>query len=100
MTEMIWQVVEPQLSVAVTSKCTGVIRLFIGRRTDGVAARLVIAGDSASCTVTLKLHAAVAPDASVAVQVTVVVPIGKTEPEAGLQTMVTLPAPPLVEGAG
>ena len=40
-------------------------------------------------TVTVKLHVAVLPEASVAVQVTVVVPTGNIEPEAGLQTTVT-----------
>jgi hypothetical protein len=53
-----------------------------------------------SLTVTLKLHEAVLPAASVAVQVTVVVPTGKTEPDGGLQTMTTLPVPPLTRGAG
>ena len=33
-------------------------------------------------------HVAVLPDESVAVQVTVVVPIGNEEPEGGLQTVV------------
>src|SRR5262245_35169548 len=42
-----------------------------------------------SQTVTLKLHEAVAPPESVAVQVTVVVPSGKAEPEGGLHTTVT-----------
>ena len=47
-----------------------------------------IAGLLSSCThrsnaVTAKLHEAVFPDASVAVQVTVVVPIGKQLPAAG-----------------
>jgi hypothetical protein len=40
-------------------------------------------------TVTVKLQVAVLPEVSVAVQVTEVVPIGKTEPEAGLQPTVT-----------
>ena len=40
-------------------------------------------------TVTLKLHVAVLPDASVAVQVTGVVPLGNDEPEAGAQLVVT-----------
>jgi hypothetical protein len=42
-----------------------------------------------SKTVTVKLQLAVLPEASVAVQVTVVVPIGKHDPETGLQTKVT-----------
>src|SRR5882724_1169113 len=40
-------------------------------------------------TVTLKLHEAVFPAASVAVQLTEVVPTGKLEPEAGMQLVVT-----------
>jgi len=99
-TEIILQVVGLQLSVAATSKRTGVIRLFIGRRIGGVAVRPVIAGDSVSCTVTSKLQVAVVPDASVAVQVTVVVPAGKTAPAGGMQTTTTLPVPPLTRGAG
>ena len=52
------------------------------------------AGFERSCTqalntLTTKLQLAVLPDASVAVQVTVVVPSGNIEPEAGLQTVVT-----------
>src|SRR6266545_354596 len=43
-------------------------------------------GLSVSRTVTVKEQVAWLPDASVAVQVTVVVPVGKNEPEAGLQT--------------
>src|SRR5712692_6382811 len=39
-------------------------------------------------TVTVKLQVAVFPEASVAVHVTVVVPIGKAELEGGLQTTV------------
>lgn len=50
-----------------------------------------MAGFESSCrhisnVVTVKLHDAVFPDASVAVQFTVVVPIGKQDPEAGLQS--------------
>ena len=37
----------------------------------------------------MKLQVAVLPDASVAVQVTVVTPVGKQLPEGGLQTTVT-----------
>src|SRR4029434_4771408 len=40
-------------------------------------------------TVTVKLQVAVLLDASVAVQVTVVVPTGKQDPDGGLQTTVT-----------
>ena len=51
-------------------------------------------GSSLSLTVTLKLHWAVLPEASVASQVTVVVPIGNRLPESGVQTTLTsgLPA--------
>ena len=44
----------------------------------------VMVGFSLSVTVTVKLHEAVLPLASVAVQVTVVVPSAKVEPLAGL----------------
>ncbi len=40
-------------------------------------------------TVTVKLHSAVWPQASLAVQVTVVVPIGNVLPLGGVQTTVT-----------
>ena len=45
-------------------------------------------GFSVSLTVTVKLQVAVFPEASVAVQVTVVVPLGNSEPEGGLQATV------------
>lgn len=48
----------------------------------------VIDGACVSLTVTEKEHVAVFIDASVAVHVTVVVPTGKVEPEAGTQTAV------------
>ena len=48
----------------------------------------VATGGSLSVTVTVKLQRAVWPCASLAVQLTVVVPTGKSEPEAGLQLMV------------
>ena len=56
--------------------------------------RTTLAGLLSSCrhplnTVTVKLHVAVLPDVSVAVQVTVVVPTGKIEPLGGLHTEVT-----------
>ena len=47
-------------------------------------------GASLSTTVTVKLHEEVLPLASVAVQVTVVVPSAKVEPEAGVQLIVEL----------
>ena len=48
----------------------------------------VIAGACVSCTVTEKLHVPVFAAASVAVHVTVVVPTGTVEPEAGTQLTV------------
>jgi hypothetical protein len=49
----------------------------------------LIVGFSVSLTVTENEQLLVLPAASVAVTVTVVVPLGKTEPEGGLLTMVT-----------
>src|SRR5258708_31082876 len=49
----------------------------------------VITGTSMSFTVTLKLQLAVFPAASVAVQVSVFVPVPKLEPLAGTQATVT-----------
>ena len=43
----------------------------------------VIVGGCVSLTVTVKVQLAVLPDESATVQVTVVVPTGKNEPEAG-----------------
>ena len=48
----------------------------------------VTAGASVSCTVTEKLHVPVFVAASVAVQVTVVTPTGKVEPDAGTHATV------------
>ena len=45
-------------------------------------------GDSASLTVTVKVHIPIFPAASRLVQVTVVVPTGKNDPLGGLQTTV------------
>ena len=59
----------------------------------------VIAGSCVSCTVTVKAHAPVFPDASVAVQLTVVTPTGKVDPLAGAHTIVT-PGPLSVAVAG
>ena len=47
----------------------------------------VATGDSVSLTVTLNEQVSALPEASVAIQVTVVVPTGNTEPEAGLQVI-------------
>ena len=54
-----------------------------------MSAGWVMVGRSPSAIVTLKLHVAVLPEVSVAVQLTVVTPTGKTEPEAGTQATVT-----------
>ena len=43
----------------------------------------VITGDSLSFTVTVKVHVAIFPAASVAVDVTIVLPVWKNVPEAG-----------------
>ena len=51
----------------------------------------VIAGAVVSLTLTVKVHDPVFPDVSVAVHVTVVVPTGKLDPEAGTQTTLALP---------
>ena len=51
----------------------------------------VTVGLVVSLTVTVKVHEPVLPDESVAVHVTVVVPTGKPDPEAGTQTTVALP---------
>jgi hypothetical protein len=50
-----------------------------------IFAGTVTTGASVSTTVTVKLALDLLPDASVAVHVTVVVPNGNVEPEAGLQ---------------
>ena len=51
----------------------------------------VMTGGVTSLTVTLKVQLFVFPAASVAVAVTVVVPTGKAEPDAGLLTIVGAP---------
>jgi len=48
-----------------------------------------IAGGWRSTTVTVNVHCDLFPDASVAVAVTVVVPLGNVDPDGGLATMVT-----------
>src|SRR5215212_10914587 len=52
-------------------------------RTDGSTEMPVIEGGSASPTVTLNEHVAMLPDASVAVEFTVVVPMGNAKPDGG-----------------
>jgi hypothetical protein len=51
----------------------------------------VIDGAVTSATVTVKVHVAALPPPSVAVQVTVVVPTGKVEPDAGTHATVAVP---------
>ena len=46
-------------------------------------------GDSSSITTMSKVHVEVLPERSVAVEVTVVVPTGKIEPEGGVDVTVT-----------
>jgi hypothetical protein len=55
---------------------------------------------TAATTVTLKVQVLVFPAASVAVQVTVLVPTGKVVPEGGLQTAVTPGQLSVAVGAG
>ena len=50
----------------------------------------LITGGCVSCTVTVNEQLAVLPDPSVAVQLTVVVPLAKLVPEAGVQTTLTV----------
>ncbi len=52
----------------------------------------VTTGASSSLTVTVNEQLPVLPDESVAMQVTVVTPLGKVEPDAGAQTGVRLPS--------
>jgi len=46
----------------------------------------MIVGGCVSFTVTVKVQLAVLPEASLAMQVTVVVPFGNDDPDGGLQT--------------
>ena len=50
-----------------------------------MSAGQVTTGASVSLTVTINVQVSALPTASIAMQVTVVVPTGNTEPEAGLQ---------------
>jgi hypothetical protein len=63
-----------------------------------IGAGQVMVGGSVSLTVTVKVHMPTLPAASVAEQVTVVVPTGKAEPDAGEQ--VTAPTPGQLSVAG
>jgi hypothetical protein len=77
-----------QLSAALTVKFT-TAEHWPGVLFTVMFAGQVMVGFCVSVTVTVKLHTAVFPEASVAVAFTVVVPTGKDEPEAGLATTVT-----------
>jgi hypothetical protein len=58
----------------------------------------VMEGGWLSTTVTLKLQVPVLPEESVAVQVTVLVPLANVEPLAGEQTTVAVPQLSLADG--
>ena len=76
-----------QLSVPIAEKLT--IRLhWPGAVFVMIFAGQVTTGTSVSLTMMLKLQVAVLPAASVAVQVTVLVPLAKVEPLAGAHTEV------------
>jgi len=78
-----------QLSVAVAAKLTGTSKLTLHPM--AMLAGQVMAGGSVSLTVTVKEQVAIFPEGSVAVQLTVVVPFGKAEPDAREQVTVTWP---------
>ena len=62
---------------------------------------MMLTGAAAGRTVTVKLHVAALPCASMAVQVTVFVPSGKNDPEGGTQASETmLPQLLVAVGAG
>src|SRR5213079_1221593 len=84
----------PQLSAAVALKVT-LLEQVPGAVSTVMLAGQAIIGFSWSSTVTLKLQAALLPLPSSAVQLTVVVPLAKAEPLAGVQ--VTLAVPQLSE---
>jgi hypothetical protein len=65
--------------------------LTAGSKSAMMSARQAIVGGCVSLTVTVKAHEAGLPDASLTVQVTVVVPFWKVEPDAGVQTGVPTP---------
>src|SRR5204863_7694167 len=84
-TAIIRGVTTPQLSLAFALTVTGTIAWSGGQSTLGLALTPVTTGASVALTVTGKLQLDSLPAASVAVQETVVVPRGKTEPDGGLQ---------------
>src|SRR5438445_6386787 len=78
-------------SVAETVSVTFTILWSSGQRLFGDAVMLLIAGGVVSCTFTVNEPVDV-PAAFVAVQLTVVVPSGKVEPEAGEHENVSAPS--------
>src|SRR4051812_2142495 len=75
----------PRLSLARTVSAIGTIRWSDGQSDAALGVTRVMTGATVSVTVTVKLPADEWPALSVAVQVTVDVPIGNAEPEAGAQ---------------
>ena len=83
--EQVGPEVTPTLSVAVTVNVTGTPEL-LEVFSEGLDGTVITGGVvSSKTTVTVKLAVPTLPAASDAVQVTVVVPTGKPEPEAGEQ---------------
>ena len=81
----------PQLSAVVgLTKTFVALHEFASEATTTSLAQVMV-GFWVSLTVTVKLQVLVRPTASVAVEVTVVVPFGKVDPEAGVELMVTVP---------
>src|SRR5205085_5650958 len=78
-----------QLSVAETGEIVGTGAWQFALAEAVVPAGQLTIGFSVSLTVTVNVQEAVLPAASVAVELTDVVPTGKVEPDAGLETIVT-----------
>jgi hypothetical protein len=94
-------VATPQLSeVSGVPKLTPVAEHWPGSVLTVTPAGAVMVGDSVSFTVTVKLHVAVLPAASVAMQLTVLAPFGKVEPVGGSHATVTPGALSVAVGAG
>jgi hypothetical protein len=80
-----------QLSVAVALKLTAAEH-WPDELPTVIGAGHITTGGCESVTVTVNVHALdVLPDASVAVQLTLVVPTGNVEPDAGVHIVVTVP---------
>ena len=91
------QLTVPQLPVVLGAKLTFAPHWPAAFGTTILAGQVIV---QASITVTVKLHEDVLLLVSVAVQLTVVVPTGKFEPEAGEHTVVTPGQLSLATGAG